>query len=350
MYFIVLLILGILILLGLSHFSLARIDGAVLLGTDGSRYDIELWQFIVLFVLTMALTYIAIQLIITLLNLPKYLKKAHQKRKSNRSENYRNRALQDIILGNWDEAESHFKKASNYISIDLYHLMAAMCAIQAGHTQQAKNYLNQLNLPEYERWIRDVLELDCMIQMGHLQSALDRVLFMVKETGEPATIQRLIEVCFLMNNWAQASEHMDEIVAWFNRHLGKPSSKEWVRSMMKSLKDNPSEFKKVYRMLSIQLQHDVVIETINADFINRSISSKAKLDYIENVCRRNLDPKLVKSYSKSIIDPARMIKQAVSWQEKSPDMPEIHLLLARCNRHQEVFDAALDHYNKYLMV
>ena len=103
-------------------------------------------------------------------------------------------------------------------------------------------------------------------------------------------------------------------------------------------------------MLSIQLQHDVVIETINADFINRSISSKAKLDYIENVCRRNLDPKLVKSYSKSIIDPARMIKQAVSWQEKSPDMPEIHLLLARCNRHQEVFDAALDHYNKYLMV
>lgn len=330
----------------MGYFSLAHLDVAILIGTDGFRYDIKLWLLVLMFLASVAIVYAIIQCIIVFFNLPKYIRSAHKSRLTSRSEKFRNNALQELSLSNWETAEYNFNKASNYVNSNLDGLVAASCAINAGRFQQAKLYLNQIHLPEYERWIRDVLELDCMIHLDHLESALDRGLYMVRETGELATVQRLILICFKLNRWDPILEHLSVAVTWFNRNIGHAVSREWLRALMLWLMAYPTEFKRTYRMLNVHLQKDMIIESINASFIGKTVSVKSKLDYIENISNKTLHKDLVNNYAEEIIDPARMIKVALIWKERFPEMAEIYRLIARCNRQQAVWDAAFNHYQK----
>ena len=45
-----------------------------------------------------------------------------------------------------------------------------------------------------------------------------------------------------------------------------------------------------------------------------------------------------------------MIQVALGWQEKSSEMPEIYRLIARCNREQGVWEAALQYYQKAIQL
>ncbi|HJN37738.1 MAG TPA: heme biosynthesis HemY N-terminal domain-containing protein [Gammaproteobacteria bacterium] len=350
MYFIVLLFLTILTLIGLGYFSLAHLDVAILVGTDGFRYDIKLWLLVLISLAVVAAIYAIIQCVIVFFNLPNYIRTAHKNHRLGRAEKLRNSALQELSLGCWEEAEYSFNKASNYVDSDLDGLVAASCAVHAGRFQQAKQYLNQIQLPEYERWFRDVLELDCMVYLDHLESALDRGLYMVKETGEPATVRRLLLICYKLDRWDAMLEHLNLAVTWFNRHLDHADTKVWVRSLLTTLIAYPAEFKRTYRMLNFHLQKDSMVESLNAKFIGKTVSVKAKLEYIENISKGKVQAIWVDNYAEEIMDPARMLKVALGWQEKEPGMPEIHRLIARCNREQAVWEAAFQHYHKAIQI
>ena len=77
---------------------------------------------------------------------------------------------------------------------------------------------------------------------------------------------------------------------------------------------------------------------------------KAKLEYIENISKGKVQAIWVDNYAEEIMDPARMLKVALGWQEKEPGMPEIHRLIARCNREQAVWEAAFQHYHKAIQI
>ena len=63
MYFLVLLFLAIFALVGLGYFSLAHLNIAILVGTDGFRYDMKLWLLILIFALAVAVIYMIIQFV-----------------------------------------------------------------------------------------------------------------------------------------------------------------------------------------------------------------------------------------------------------------------------------------------